>query len=129
MPAPFVRDLFVTGDFELVPIARELIEGLRTGQPFLTPVTIPALTYPNQDEPVSSVAVKATLVAASSVDADLVYRITDAVFSNVADLMAHHPRATDIDPDRAQRLEDGMAIDLHPGAARYLGEHERPRER
>jgi TRAP-type uncharacterized transport system substrate-binding protein len=70
-------------------------------------------------EPVSSVAVKATLVASTSLDADLVERITEVVFSSIADLIAHHPRAADIDPDRAQRLEDGMAIDLHPGAERY----------
>jgi TRAP transporter TAXI family solute receptor len=119
LPSPFVRDFFVTGDFELVPIEQELIEGLRSSQPFLTPVTIPALTYPNQMEPISSVAVKATLVASTSLDAALVERITEVIFSSVADLIAHHPRAGDIDPDRSQRLEDGMAIDLHPGAERY----------
>jgi TRAP transporter TAXI family solute receptor len=124
LPSPFVRDMFLSGDFELVPIDRQLIEGLRAGQPFLTPVTIPALTYPNQPEPVSSVAVKATLVAATALDADLVYRITEAVFANVADLIAHHPRAADIDPDSAQRLEDGMAIDLHAGAERYRRERD-----
>lgn len=122
LPAPFARDMFATGQFELVPVAAELIAGLRSRQPFLTPVTIPALTYPNQDAPVSAVAVKAMLVAHSSLDADLVYEITRAVFGNVADLIAHHPRAADIDPDRAQGLEDGMAIDLHPGAERYRRE-------
>lgn len=124
LPAPIARDLFASGQFKLISIPAELIPGLRSSQPFLTEVMIPALTYPNQTEAVSTVAAMATLVANSSLDADLVYRITEVVFGNVTDLIAYHPRAADIDPNRAQRLEDGMAIDLHAGAERYRAEHE-----
>lgn len=119
LPAPFVRDLFLTGKFELVPIAPELIAGLRASQPFLTPVIIPPLTYPGQNEGVSTVAAKAMLTASRSLDEATVHDILAALFANIPDLIAHHPRAADVSPESAYRLDDGMVIDLHPGAERY----------
>jgi TRAP-type uncharacterized transport system substrate-binding protein len=50
----------------------------------------------------------------------IVEDILRVIFANIPDLIAHHPRASDISPDNAFRLEDGMAIDLHPGAERFF---------
>ena len=120
IPSPFLEEAFRTGKIELLSIDRESLDGLRINQPFLVPATIPAYVYPNQDVPVSAIAVKAMLVASTSVEANLVEDILRVIFENIPDLIAHHPRASDISPDAAFRLKDGMSIDLHPGAERFF---------
>ncbi len=120
IPSPFLEEGFRTGKVELLSIDRQSLSGLRINQPFMVPGTIPAHVYPNQDMPVSTIAVKAMLAASSSVEADLVEDILRMIFTNIPDLIAHHPRAYDISPGTAFRLEDGMPIDLHPGAERFF---------
>ena len=55
----------------------------------------------------------------ASMDEDLAYQITKAIFENVEDLRAIHPAANDT------TVEFTMAatpIPLHPGALRYFEE-------
>jgi TRAP transporter TAXI family solute receptor len=119
LPSPTVADAFQTGEVEMVSLDIEGVRGLLVRQPFLVPVTIPARVYPNQTQPVASLAVKAVLVSASSLDGRLVEDILTAIFDSVPDLIPYHPRAADISIEHAFRLEDGMSIDLHPGARRF----------
>ncbi len=118
-PYPGLTDVFRSGRVRLLSIAPELVRGLTANQPFLLPGVIPAGTYPNQPEEVPTAAVKAMLIASSSLDADLVRDILDAIFSNIPDLIASHPRAAEVSRDTAFRLKDGMAIDLHAGAVKF----------
>ena len=85
----------------------------------LLPGRIPAGTYPNQTAPVDTVVVKAMLVGQASLDDRFVTDLLAALFANVPDLIAAHPRAAEISVDTAFRLEDGMSIPLHPAAERF----------
>ncbi len=118
-PYPPLQQLFRGGEVQFLSIDPEVAQGLHANQPFLVPATIRAATYANQPDAVSTVAVKALLVGAASLDADLVYRLLEAIFANIPDLIAQHPRAADISPTTAFGLDNGMPIDLHPGAARF----------
>jgi len=121
-PYPPLQALFRSGEVQLVSIDPEAVLGLQANQPFLLPATIPAGTYANQPEAVSTVGVKSLLVGATSLDEDLVYRLMEAIFANIPDLIAQYPRAADISPTTAFGLGNGMPIDLHPGAERFWRE-------
>jgi TRAP transporter TAXI family solute receptor len=119
MPTPFFQEMFESGAVRMLSIDQGLVAGLRMNQPFLTSVTIPPGVYPNQPKSISTVAVKSMLVASRSVEAHVVTQILEVLFSSIPDLIAHHPRAGDISLEHAYRLEDGMPIDLHPGAVAF----------
>lgn len=121
-PYPPLQQIFRSGDVQLVSIDPKMAEGLNANHPFLIPATIAATTYANQRDAANTVALKTLLVGAASLDADLVYRLLEAIFANISDLIAHHPRAADISPATAFGLDNGMPIDLHPGAERYWRE-------
>ncbi len=118
-PAPGLVSVLRSDGVELLSIDPELIRGLRTAQPFLMPDVISSRTYPNQTEDIETVAVMTLLVGSSSLPDALVTNILEALFSNIPDLIAGHPRASEISFDRAFRLEDGMSIPLHPAAEAY----------
>lgn len=50
-------------------------------------------------------------------DADVVEAITRSFFCNLEEFQSENVNARQIDPEQSKSL----AIDLHPGAARYLG--------
>jgi hypothetical protein len=81
---------------------------------------IPAGTYKGVgDTPTLSVG--AQLVIRAGVDADLVYALTRALWSEAAQraLREGHPKGGEIRLDNAL---EGVSIPLHPGAARFYRE-------
>ena len=119
LPVPLLQDLLRQGDAKLISIDSAAVEGLKMKEPFLVPFTIPTRVYANQEQAITTAAVKAMLVAHSTLDPDLVEDILTAIFSSVPALIAHHPRAADISLESAFDVDDGMPIDLHPGALRF----------
>lgn len=115
LPAPFLKDLFASGGFELIPI--QGVSGLHLSYPYYTPAMIPARTYPPQNADVPTVGVQAILVAARTVEASVIEDLLRAIFENTQALMAHHPRAKEITLETARV---GMPLDLHPGAKAYF---------
>lgn len=81
---------------------------------------IPAGTYPNQDKPIPSYGFKATLVADSRVDQDLVYWLTRSVIENIDLFRSRHPALAGVDPHAM--FEKGNFLPFHDGAARYWRE-------
>jgi TRAP transporter TAXI family solute receptor len=97
----------------LVEITGPVIEELRTRYPYLKRTLIPRLMYPNQNEPVHTIAVDALLVCRADLDERVVYRLLDAYF-------ATRPATRPPDLERAP----ATPIPLHPGAARYYRQRE-----
>jgi TRAP transporter TAXI family solute receptor len=118
-PVPDFVSVLRSGEISLLPIAPAWARGLQSSNPFLLPGQIPAATYPNQPEAVDTVAVKALLVGHRSLPDEFVTRLLDVLFGSVPDMIAAHPRAAEISPETAFRLEDGMSIPLHPAAAAW----------
>ena len=104
----------------LVPIAPDMAAGIHEQYPFLVPGIIPAGVY--KDVPATpTIEVRALLVVSSTLDDDLVYRITAALWSeHTLDLLkGAPPRGNSFKPECALL---GVSIPLHPGAERYYRE-------
>jgi TRAP transporter TAXI family solute receptor len=100
----------------LVPLDLESRVQLATGAPGLFPLTLPARTYPGQDEPVPTVAATALLVARDDVPDALVTDTLDLLYASAASGGAG-VQATRLSKSRAL---DGVTIPMHPAAARYF---------
>jgi TRAP transporter TAXI family solute receptor len=112
-----LRDLANAVDVVFVPIPPEVVRKIGNG--VYAPATIPAGTYRGQEASVPVVAVPNYLVTRDDVPAELVYRMTRALWSARDQLAAAVPEAGAIELKRAL---EGMPVPLHPGAERYYRE-------
>jgi hypothetical protein len=119
IPTAAVMDVAATQDITLLNFSDEDIASLNESYPYLTGVTVPAGTYNGLDNDIQTVALKAILVAESSLSEEVVYNITKAIFENRDTLIAAHDRARDITLEDAK---SGMTVELHPGAQKYYDE-------
>ena len=111
-----IRDLSTNNDITIVAVPADIIA--KIGAPYV-PVTIPANTYRGQTSDVMTAAVGNFLVTHESVSDDMVYQMTKAMYENLPTMVASHSAARDI---KLENALVGMAIPLHPGAARYYKE-------
>jgi hypothetical protein len=107
-------------DIMLVPIKKEEIKQYIDAHPFLAPHVIPESTYRSVPS-TETLSVGAQIVASSSMDVELAYNITRALWhpGNRKVLDGGHPNGKLIQLESAL---DGIAIPLHLGAARYYQE-------
>lgn len=109
-----------TGKITLVPISGPEADHLIEKRLFFTAAAIPAGIYSGVDK-TPTVSVGAQLVVPATLGNELVYQITQALWhpNNRQVLDSGHPDGARISLDTAL---DGIAIPLHPGAARYYKE-------
>jgi hypothetical protein len=120
-PAGAIAELAATGaGIELVPIAGPEADKLRESAKFFAPDEIPAGTYKDIGA-VKTLAVGAQWVTSAKIDADLVYEVTKATWSDKtrAVLDAGHAKGKVI---RKETALQGLGIPLHPGAERFYRE-------
>ncbi len=105
----------------LVPISPKIASQIEENYPYLVPGYIPADVYPGIPE-VSTIEVYALLVVSQMMDEDLVYKITEALWSQrtLSMLKERHPQGKFITPETAFT---GVSIPLHPGAEKYYLDH------
>ncbi|MEJ2085621.1 MAG: TAXI family TRAP transporter solute-binding subunit, partial [Acidobacteriota bacterium] len=120
-PAPVMglMPMLRSGTVELLSLEEKSIRGLRLSHPFLIPVVIPRHTYPRQAADIDTIAVTSLLVGSADLPDEFVEDTLTAIFDNVPDLIAAHPRSARISFDTAFRLENGISIPLHPAAKRF----------
>jgi uncharacterized protein len=108
------------GDIELVPIAGAEADLIMEQHVFFTAAVIPADVYRGVEE-TPTVSIGAHLIVPAALDEDLVYQITQALWhpSNRKVLDSGLPEGARISLGSAL---DGIAVPLHPGAARYYKE-------
>ena len=116
-PTASVQDIASQNPVRLLPVEEKIADDLIAQYPFYTKTVIPAGTYAGFDEEVSSVAVMAMLVAGPTVNADLGYSITKAIFGNLDRLQAAHAVGKQITKDTAKA---GMSLPMNAGAERYF---------
>lgn len=112
-----LRDLATSVRVVMVPIPLDVVQNV--GNPVYRPGVIPPGTYEGQDQPVATATIRNVLVTHENVPEDLVYRMTKAMFENLAQLEASHVAARDIRREDAPR---DLPVPLHPGAAMYYRE-------
>lgn len=119
-PTTAITELATTNGVYLVNINGELRDKILASCPYYASHDIEAGTYPGQDEPVETIAVKATVVVAASLDEDTVYNMTAAIFDHAADIAAENAKGNELNLENATA---GMAAPFHVGAAKYYAEH------
>jgi hypothetical protein len=86
--------------------------------PYMIPITLGKEMY-KTDEPVKTFYTANVVVVKKDLDADLVYRITKALFENLEKIRTSHPSVAELDLESAVQ---GMPIPYHPGALKYFAE-------
>jgi TRAP transporter TAXI family solute receptor len=120
-PAGAISELASSGaGIELVSIEGPQADAIRRASSFFAPDTIPADTYKGVGA-VRTLAVGAQWVTSDKVDANLVYEIVKALFSDAGQkaMGAGHAKGKFITKENAVQ---GAGIPFHPGAARYYRE-------
>ncbi|NNG05128.1 MAG: TAXI family TRAP transporter solute-binding subunit [Inquilinus sp.] len=120
VPFLAVEDLAESMPIRLLPIDGEAVERLLEEQPFFSAVVFAEGTYPGIGE-VPTVAVGADWLTSATLDEELVYGITRALWHPTTRILLDngHARGAEIRLEHALR---GLAVPLHPGAARYYRE-------
>lgn len=111
-----IRDLATSIPIVVVGVPEEVV--LKMGQPFFS-ATVPAGTYEGQSADVATAAVPNFLVTRGDLPADLVYKITAAIYENLPELQTAHAAAKGISLEKAAK---GSPAPLHPGALKYFTE-------
>jgi TRAP transporter TAXI family solute receptor len=81
--------------------------------------TIPAKTYPNQDQPITTIAQPNFLAAHKDLSEETVYLLTKTLFENMEFMYSVHKAAEQIIPEDAL---NGLPAPLHIGAYKYYKE-------
>jgi len=113
-PVGAIEDLANTNDLVIVPIEGDNRQAVKDAASWFSDDTIPGGTYTGVDEATETVAVQAMIATHSGVSESTVETVTAALFDNVDALTL---KTDFISRDSAQ---DGMSIELHPGATAYF---------
>ena len=119
-PTPAITELSMTnGNVRIVPIDGAVAEKLMKDNTFYSVYKIPANTYKNQAEDVTTVTVKATLIVKADASEDDVYNLTAAIFDNMDAIAKEHAKGTELSLENAT---EGLTVPFHAGAAKYFKE-------
>ena len=118
-PTAAVQDITSQNKVRLLPIEADKADALIAKYPFYTKTVIPAGTYAGFDEDVPSVSVMAMLAAGPTVNAELGYKITKAIFSHLDRLQSAPAVGKQITRETGKA---GMSLPMHEGAEKYFNE-------
>ena len=114
------RAFAVSGDeIQLLRFSDAQLAEVNAKYPLWDRYLIPAGTYPNQPDDVQSIAHPNVLAVRSDISDEAVYKITKAIFENLAALREIHKATREVTLERAL---NGLGAPLHPGAMRYYRE-------
>jgi hypothetical protein len=133
LPTAAIIDLSMSKDVNFVSLSDKAVSQLVEDYPFYVPMTIPAGTYDDQDEPVQTIAMMAIWITHDQVDEELVYNMTKVLWEKTpllyrekkdeesgAEILAKvHQQGKNVSLDTALK---GITIPLHPGAEKYYKE-------
>ena len=103
-PTPAITELCMTNaKTRIVPIDGAIADKLMKDNTFYSVYKIPAGTYANQ----------------ASATEDDVYKITKAIFDNIADITKEHAKGAELSLENAT---EGLTVPFHAGAAKYFKE-------
>ncbi len=121
--AAAITEAAQTAPIAVVPIAPEKIAELHKEYPFYTAFTIPGGTYPDLPDDVTTVTLKATLVASSKLSEQAVYEFMKTVFHDKIKAFYGDIQNPNLKPYfKVDNALDGMPIPLHPGAVKFYKE-------
>ncbi len=104
----------------LIDIPDDIISTLQESYPWYAAYTIPAGTYPNQENDVQTSAIKMTMFTSTDLDDETVYQLTKTLWEHIDELGQAQSNLKGLTATEAVR--DIARLPLHDGAARYYRE-------
>jgi TRAP transporter TAXI family solute receptor len=105
----------------LATLAESEAAGFFEAYPFYSAFTVPAGSYPGVDAPVETWRDAGIWIVSADMDEDLVYNMTKAIYDSAG--LEHMLRVTNVAREMGiENALSGIALPLHPGAARYWAE-------
>lgn len=114
-----IQDIASTQKIRILSLSKAEVESIVSEYPFFVVNTIPANTYLNQKNDISTVTTQSTLVCRTDLDAEIVYQMTKTMFENLDRLSHAHAMAKYI---KLETALDGLVMPIHPGAEKYYKE-------
>ncbi len=118
-PAAAVTQAATSG-CKLLNIGDEIIATLQGEYPWYAAYTIPAGTYPNQNEDVQTTAIKMVMFCSADLDEETVYDLTKTLWENIDTLGESQSSLKGLTAEEA--VKDIASLPLHDGAAKYYKE-------
>ena len=118
-PTSSILNLATTNDIVIIELTEEQFAAAQAADATFARTTLAGGTYEDAPNDIAVLGIPNVLVVSSEMPDDLAYRITKAMYENIADLRAVHPAANET------TIEFTMVatpIPLHPGAIRYYEE-------
>lgn len=119
-PTTAITELATTNGVYLINIDGDLRDKILKECPYYTEFSIPAGTYPKQDEAVETITIKATVVVSANLEEDTVYALTSSIFDHIDEITAENAKGSELDLENASSVTD---VPYHAGAAKYYKEH------
>jgi len=119
IPNAAIMDIGTQHAIRILTVPADMAAKLTAKYPFLAAAVVPAGTYKNQAQDVTTVAVNAVLIVGNDLSADVVYNITKALFDSQAELASAHAKGKELNLKYAVK---GVSIPFHPGALKYYKE-------
>ena len=112
-PIRALQQFALTPGFRLVPLQQQGLDALVHAHAGLSPIVLPANTYPQQQEPVTTAAALALLVTTSDAPPLEVQRV-----ANLVATLVQPASSGDVAKASTAATPRGVPIPLHPGAER-----------
>ncbi|MEM7226315.1 MAG: TAXI family TRAP transporter solute-binding subunit [Pseudomonadota bacterium] len=119
-PSALTQETLSTCDAVLANAVDPAIDKLVEDNSYYRTATIPAGTYPGQDEDITTYGVGATFVTSADVPDEVVYVLVKAVFENFDDFKKLHPAFKNLKEE--EMVKDSLSAPIHPGAEKYYKE-------
>jgi TRAP transporter TAXI family solute receptor len=120
VPTASISQVAASQDIFFVPFEPTAKARLIADYPFFHAASIPPNTYRGQSEEFEGLNVGSMhLITSTAHDADLIYRLTRALYQNGARVAEKHPAGRAINPQNVTRP---TGTDFHPGAIRFYQE-------
>ena len=117
-PTPAVTELCTTKGAYLVGLDEEHCAKLQEISSAYAVSVIPAGTYEGIDEDITTVGIKATIIANDQVTDDEAYAIVSTIFENADEIATFHAKGAELDLEYASTC----GLPYHAGAARFFEE-------
>ena len=119
VPTSAVTQALSSGS-KLIPVEDEILETLKGKFPWYASYTIPAGTYPGQDNDVKTTAIKMVMFCRGDLDEQTVYDLTKTFWNNIKELGQAQSNLRGLEPKNA--VKDIANLPLHSGAEKFYKE-------
>jgi len=117
-PLEAVSNLTIQNDIKLISMENDKLVAINKKYPYCEDSVIPAGMYKGVNKDVHSVGIQDILVVNATMSDDVVYRVTKAIYDNLAALRKIHPSVKDLTFDNYRH----SLVPLHPGALKFYKE-------